>query len=159
MDRRCPFSFTILPLGRLEIQPPRVLPPQQPVVRIDLPRVGPIDARLLVRRREHDPPVQFFQRPPVVIHKAQAAPKRVVFPEGENEKILRAGHLLVEEKIAKPILLGNENTIRTNAAEAGVSLEGMEIVDIERSGWREIYARERINVDRLTPQRGASHGG
>ncbi|HKN35545.1 MAG TPA: NADP-dependent malic enzyme [Terriglobales bacterium] len=78
----------------------------------------------------------------VVIHKAQAAPKRVVFPEGENEKILRAGHLLVEEKIAKPILLGNENTIRTNAAEAGVSLEGMEIVDIERSGWREIYARE-----------------
>ena len=78
----------------------------------------------------------------VVIHKAQAAHKRVVFPEGENEKILRAGHLLVEEKIAKPILLGNENTIRTNAAEAGVSLEGMEIVDIERSGWREIYARE-----------------
>ena len=49
----------------------------------------------------------------VVIHKAQAAPKRVVFPEGENEKILRAGHLLVEEKIAKPILLGNENTIPT----------------------------------------------
>ncbi|HYL14421.1 MAG TPA: NADP-dependent malic enzyme [Terriglobales bacterium] len=78
----------------------------------------------------------------VVIHKAQATPKRVVFPEGDNEKILRACHLLVEEKIAKPILLGNENTIRAKAAEAGVSLDGMEIVDIERSGWREIYARE-----------------
>ena len=42
-----------------------------------------------------------------MIHKAQANPKQVVFPEGENEKILRACHSLVEEKIAKPILLGN----------------------------------------------------
>ncbi len=42
-----------------------------------------------------------------VIHKAQAKPKRVVFPEGNNEKVLRAAHILVDEKIAKPILLGN----------------------------------------------------
>ena len=42
-----------------------------------------------------------------MIHKAQAHPKQVVFPEGENEKILRACHSLVEEKIAKPILLGD----------------------------------------------------
>jgi malate dehydrogenase (oxaloacetate-decarboxylating)(NADP+) len=48
----------------------------------------------------------------------------------------------VEEKIAKPILLGSENVIRTKAAEAGVSLDGMEIVDIEHSVWRDIYARE-----------------
>ena len=77
-----------------------------------------------------------------VIRKAQTSPKRVVFPEGDNEKILRACHLLVDEKIARPVLLGNENTIRTRAAEAGVNLEGMEIVDLERSTWREIYARE-----------------
>jgi malate dehydrogenase (oxaloacetate-decarboxylating)(NADP+) len=78
----------------------------------------------------------------VVIHKAQAAPKRVVFPEGDNDKILRACHLLVEEKIAKPILLGNENAIRSKASELGLGLDGTEIVDLERSGWREIYARE-----------------
>ena len=41
-----------------------------------------------------------------MIHKAQAKPKQVVFPEGENEKILRACHSLIEEKIAVPILLG-----------------------------------------------------
>jgi len=35
----------------------------------------------------------------MIIHKAQARAKRVVFPEGENEKILRAAHVLVEEKI------------------------------------------------------------
>ncbi len=77
-----------------------------------------------------------------VIRKAQTSPKRVVFPEGDNDKILRACHLLVDEKIAHPILLGNENSIRTKAAEVGVSLDGMEIVDLERSTWREIYARE-----------------
>ncbi len=77
-----------------------------------------------------------------VIRKAQTSAKRVVFPEGENDKILRACHLLVDEKIAHPILLGNENAIRTKAAEVGVNLDGMEIVDLERSTWREIYARE-----------------
>ena len=42
-------------------------------------------------------------------HDPQSAanPKHVVFPEGENEKILRACHALVEEKIAVPILLGD----------------------------------------------------
>ena len=42
----------------------------------------------------------------MMIHKAQANPKRVVFPEGNHEKILRACHVLIEEKIAVPILLG-----------------------------------------------------
>jgi malate dehydrogenase (oxaloacetate-decarboxylating)(NADP+) len=78
----------------------------------------------------------------MIIHKAQAEPKRVVFPEGDNEKILRACHLLVEEKIAKPLLLGNEQIIRAKAADAGVDLDGAEIVDVERSPWRDAYARE-----------------
>jgi malate dehydrogenase (oxaloacetate-decarboxylating)(NADP+) len=65
----------------------------------------------------------------MVIHKAQAAPRRVVFPEGENEKILRAAHILVDEKIASPILLGNEETILRKAADLGVVLDGMKIVD------------------------------
>ena len=41
-----------------------------------------------------------------IIRKAQTQPRRVVFPEGENEKILRAAHILVEENIAQPMLLG-----------------------------------------------------
>lgn len=77
-----------------------------------------------------------------VMRKAQAKPKRVVFPEGDNERILRACHILVDEKIAHPVLLGSENLIRSRAAEAGVNLDSMEIVDVDRSTWREIYARE-----------------
>ena len=77
----------------------------------------------------------------IVIHKAQAAPKRVVFPEGDNEKILRACHILVEEKIARPILLGSEPAIRNKASELAANLDGIEIVDVDRAANRDVYAR------------------
>ncbi|MFZ0800543.1 MAG: NADP-dependent malic enzyme [Terriglobales bacterium] len=77
-----------------------------------------------------------------VIHKAKAKPKRVVFPEGENDKVLRASHILLDEKIAHPILLGNDQIIRSRAAELGVPLEGMEIVNPKTSSWRDVYIQE-----------------
>ena len=46
----------------------------------------------------------------LMIQKAKARPKMVVFPEGEHEKILRAAHNLLEEKIAFPILLGRSQS-------------------------------------------------
>ncbi len=89
----------------------------------------------------------------MLIHKAQAQPKRVVFPEGENDKILRASHILVEENIARPILLGNPETIRIRAAELGISLAGMEIVDPARSPKRPSYTEE---LYRLRQRRGVT---
>src|SRR5579871_2786694 len=52
-----------------------------------------------------------------MIHKAQKQPKRVVFTEGEESKILRASQILLDEKIATPILLGNHEIIRAKAEE------------------------------------------
>ena len=88
-----------------------------------------------------------------MIHKAQTNPKQVVFPEGENEKIIRACHVLVEEKIAKPILLGNPVVIKTTAEEFGVSLAGMTIVDPAESKLREPYIQELF---RLRQRRGVT---
>jgi len=88
-----------------------------------------------------------------MIHKAQANPKQVVFPEGENEKILRACHGLVEEGIAKPILLGHADRIQKRATELAVSLEGMQIVDPVTSDHRETYALELF---RLRQRRGVT---
>jgi len=79
-------------------------------------------------------------------HRAQAAPKRVVFPEGEHEKILRACHVLVEEKVARPILLGNEHTVRAKAADLGISLDGMQIVDVEEFDHNEAYVQEYYHL-------------
>ncbi len=88
-----------------------------------------------------------------MIHKAQAKPKQVVFPEGENEKILRACHVLVEEKIANPILLGNEIVIKATAEELALSLDGMKIVDPATSDLRESYIEELF---RLRQRRGVT---
>ena len=87
----------------------------------------------------------------MMVHKAQAQPKQVVFPEGENEKILRACHTLLEEKIAVPILLGNAATIRKNVAELGLFLDGVQIVDPSISPLRERYVQELF---RLRQRRG-----
>ena len=65
----------------------------------------------------------------VIVHKAKQRPKRVVFPEGENEKILRAAHILVEEKIAQPMLIGSTKVIREKAEDLGVNLERIQVVD------------------------------
>jgi len=81
-----------------------------------------------------------------MILKAQAHPKQVVFPEGENEKILRAGHSLAEEKIARPILLGDLATIHARAEELGLNLEGIKIVDPTASALREVYIQELFGL-------------
>jgi len=81
-----------------------------------------------------------------MIHKAQANPKQVVFPEGDNEKILRACHALVEEAIAKPILLGDAAKIRAKADSLGVNLEGMQIVDPATSDHRDTYVQELFQL-------------
>ncbi len=65
----------------------------------------------------------------LVIQKARLRPRKVVFPEGENEKILRAAHILVEEKIATPLLIGNAETIKVRAADLGVNLDQIKVID------------------------------
>ena len=61
----------------------------------------------------------------IMIHKAQSNPKRIVFPEGEHEKVLRAAHILVDEKFAKPILLGVEEVVRSKARDLGLELDDL----------------------------------
>jgi len=78
----------------------------------------------------------------LMIHKAQANPKRVVFPEGAHPKILRACHRLIEERIAYPILLGRPGEIQSKAAELEVSLDGVTIVNPETAARRHDYVGE-----------------
>ncbi len=89
----------------------------------------------------------------IMIHKAQNAPKRVVFPEGDNEKILRASRILVDEKIARPVLLGPAEKIHSAAKEQGIELDGVEIVDPATFVRRQEYARELF---RLRQRRGVA---
>jgi len=77
-----------------------------------------------------------------MISSARRYPKRIVFPEGENKKILRAAENIHKEKIGKPILLGDVEIIAERARELDVDLSGIELIDPRKSPYSEIYAVE-----------------
>ncbi len=64
-----------------------------------------------------------------IINKAQENPKRIVFPEGESERIIRASNQIVAEGIAHPILLGEQDRIQANADKLHIKLDGIEIIN------------------------------
>jgi malate dehydrogenase (oxaloacetate-decarboxylating)(NADP+) len=95
----------------------------------------------------------------VFIHRAQQAPKRIVFPEGEEEKILRAARIIVEEKIAQPILIGSRTFITQRIKELGLDMDGIEIINPSKSMKHDEYAttfyglRQRKGVTRMNVER------
>jgi malate dehydrogenase (oxaloacetate-decarboxylating)(NADP+) len=76
-----------------------------------------------------------------VMNRAINNPKRVVFPEGEEPKIIRAARICVEEGIADPILLGNRQVIEAKAKAANLPLTDIEIDDPATSPRRDDYAQ------------------
>jgi len=64
-----------------------------------------------------------------ITSKAKSDPKRVVFAEADNYKILKAAQIVKDENIAIPILLGNRLVIEKIIEENALDLEGVEIID------------------------------
>jgi malate dehydrogenase (oxaloacetate-decarboxylating)(NADP+) len=62
-------------------------------------------------------------------NKARREPKRVVFADAENIKVLKVAQLVLEEGVGFPILLGNELSIRKLALENSIDLEGIPIIN------------------------------
>ncbi len=66
----------------------------------------------------------------IFINKAKSQPKRIVFPEGSEEKILRACQVIIDEGIAKPILLGKKEAVIQKAKELSLDiLDSAEIIE------------------------------
>ncbi|MDE7311258.1 MAG: phosphate acetyltransferase [Eubacterium sp.] len=77
-----------------------------------------------------------------LIEKAKQNPKRVALPECEAEKTLLAARKVLDAGIATPVLVNDPAVIHATAEKAGVSLDGMEIVDITDEAKRdEVVAR------------------
>ena len=73
--------------------------------------------------------------------------RRVVLPEGEDERVLRAARGLQDMRLAQPIILGREDTLKAIARRCGLSLEGLSIVspaaDPRLDAYAELYVRGR----------------
>ena len=65
----------------------------------------------------------------VISSKARQEPKRVVFADAENLKILKVAQMTHEEGVGFPILLGDEIIIRKMAAENSIDISGMPIIN------------------------------
>ena len=72
---------------------------------------------------------------------AKANPKRVVFGEGNTDNMLLAAVSALRDGVCEPILLGNDEMIGKRAERLGVSLEGIEIVNLRHD--KEAERRER----------------
>jgi malate dehydrogenase (oxaloacetate-decarboxylating)(NADP+) len=82
--------------------------------------------------------------------KAKSNPKRVVFAEADNYKILKAAQVAKDEGIAKPILLGNREKIEALIAEHHLELQDVPIIDpkekveeIKRAAYGELMWKKR----------------
>src|SRR5438552_3235467 len=80
--------------------------------------------------------------------RAKSDPKRIVFPEGDQEKIIRAAKILIEEGLAYPILLVKEEIAAPLLQKFGVDRSKISIVDITNSENLEQYARRLHDLRR-----------
>ena len=62
-------------------------------------------------------------------NRARRDPRRIVFAEADNIKILKAAQISYDEGIAYPILLGNEKKIRELSQSNGIDIDGLPIID------------------------------
>jgi len=78
----------------------------------------------------------------VMIHKAQKNPRKVVYPEGEEEQIIRAAHAVYNDNIAKPVLLGDEKKIKELIHQLDFDADQFQIINPSQSPDRTKYAEE-----------------
>ena len=80
--------------------------------------------------------------------RARQASLRVLFSEGQNETVLRACRIVLDEAIARPVLLGDEKAIRETAARLRLDLGGAVILDPLRTPRRAFYEEEYFRMRR-----------
>ncbi len=86
----------------------------------------------------------------IIGNKARRDPKRIVFAEADNLKILKAAQIIFDDRIGYPILLGDENKIKSIAAANAIDIESLPIFDPrsdameeKRNQYAEIFFKKR----------------
>ena len=77
-----------------------------------------------------------------MIETLKANPRKIVFTEGHDARILEATARLVEGGFLTPVLIGNVEEVKANAAKGGFNIEGVEIIDpLTYAGMEEMVAK------------------
>jgi phosphate acetyltransferase len=78
--------------------------------------------------------------------KARQNPQTVVLPEGYDDRMVQAAGPIVKEGLAKVVLLGNQESLQAKAAELGVSLDGVTLIDPKTAPKLSEYVDELVEV-------------
>jgi malate dehydrogenase (oxaloacetate-decarboxylating)(NADP+) len=87
---------------------------------------------------------------------ARAAPRRIVYAEGEDERVLRAVQVIVDEKLARPILVGRPAVLDKRIERFGLRLKAGEHFEVVNPEWDSRYRDYWTEYHRLTERRGVS---
>ena len=94
-------------------------------------------SRLEVARTERVTPLMFEQR---LVERAKADRRHIVLPEGGDDRVLEAAEQVLLRGIADLTVLGDPDGVRSRAASLGLELDGLQVVDPQRSQWRQDFA-------------------
>src|SRR5437764_809270 len=83
-----------------------------------------------------------------VIEKLQRHPKRIVFPEGTEERVLQAARQFYSLRLGVPILLGDRTKIKEVAEALNISLEGIRLINPAQSSDLENFAHRLESLRR-----------
>ena len=78
--------------------------------------------------------------------KASALKKRIVLPEGDEKRTLKAAAILKANGLCVPVLVGNADSVKKNAAAGGVDLAGIEVVDPATDAKTKEYAAQYFEL-------------
>lgn len=78
--------------------------------------------------------------------KLQRHPKRIVFPEGADPRILQAARQIITRRLGVPVLLGDRLVIKSTAMKLDLNIEGMRLIEPERSEELETFAQAFENL-------------
>jgi len=97
-----------------------------------------LEERIEVVRSHRVTPIMFEYE---LIERAKTDRRRIVLPEGAEERVLRAGEILLRRGVADLTLLGNPEEIKNKIGMLGLNLDGVEIVDPHTSDYAEDFAQ------------------
>ena len=100
---------------------------------------GELTNRVSVARSGRVTPMMFEHE---LLERARSDRRRVVLPEGTEERVLRAAEVLLRRGVCDLTLLGEEDAIRKKAADLGIDLADAQLIDPQTSELRDRFAEK-----------------
>ena len=83
-----------------------------------------------------------------LVEKLKANPKRIVYTEGTDARILESAARLKKDGFLTPVLLGNVEDVKAAAAKGGFDIEGLEIIDPENYDGMDAMVEQMVELRR-----------